>query len=75
MNSPAGSSIEVAQTMSPLAGPSSDVDIPDRSWPTMPTEFMRPYPRTPERKETIRRRKSGQSRIQTNTPEKNPDCG
>jgi hypothetical protein len=31
---------------------------------------MRPYPRAPERKETVRRRKIGQSGIQTNTPEK-----
>jgi hypothetical protein len=31
---------------------------------------MRPYPRAPEKKETIRRRKIGQSQIQTNTPEK-----
>jgi len=40
MNSSASSSIEVAQTMSPLTGPSSDVDIPDRSWPTIPTESL-----------------------------------
>jgi hypothetical protein len=31
---------------------------------------MRPYPKAPERRETIRRRKNGQSQIQTNTPEK-----
>jgi len=31
---------------------------------------MRPYPRAPERKESLRRRKSGQSLIQTNTPER-----
>jgi hypothetical protein len=31
---------------------------------------MQPYPRAPERKETIRRSKSGQSQIHTNTPDK-----
>jgi len=31
---------------------------------------MWPYPRAPERKEIIRRRKSGQSQIQTYTLEK-----
>jgi hypothetical protein len=35
---------------------------------------MQPYPKAPEKKETIRRRKIGQSHIQTNTPEK-LDCG
>ena len=64
MNSSASSSTEVAQTMSPLAGPSSDVDIPDRSWPTIPTPVsVWPYPKTPMRKETKRRRMSGKSQI------------
>jgi len=30
---------------------------------------MQRYPRAPERKETIRRKKSGQSQIHTNTPD------
>lgn len=40
MNLSASSSIEVAQTMSAVAGPSSDVDIPHRSWPTIPTHSL-----------------------------------
>jgi len=31
---------------------------------------MQPYPRAPERKETIRRKKCGQSHIHTNMPDK-----
>jgi len=34
-----------------------------RSWPTIPTPVsVRPYPKAPKRKETIRRRMSGKSR-------------
>lgn len=40
MNSSASSSIEVVQTTSPLAGPSSDADTPDSSWPAIPTESL-----------------------------------
>jgi len=68
MNSSASSSIEAAKTMSPLVGPSSDVDIPDRSWPTIPTESLCSLIQELLRKE--RRRKSGQSQIHKNTQDK-----
>ena len=57
--------------MSPLAGPPSDVDVADWSWPAVPIpQSVQLYPKAPESKETIMRRKTGKSWIPTVTPEK-----
>ena len=58
-------------TMSLLAGPPNDVDVADWSWPAVPLpQSVQPYPKSPESKETIMRRKSGKSWIPAVTPEK-----
>jgi len=46
-----------------------------RSWPTIPTPVsVWPYPKAPNRKETIRRRMSGVPKSESASRNK-PDCG
>ena len=71
MNSSSSSSTDVVHTASPLAGSPNDADVTDWSWPTIPIPpSVQPYPKAPESKETIMRRKTGKSWIPTATPEK-----
>jgi hypothetical protein len=60
MNSSVSSSTDVGHTTSPLAGSPRDVDVVDWAWPVVPIpQSTQPYPKAPESKETIMRRKTG----------------